>query len=67
MLRILNKGELVMSSAELLRRAEMMKLVGEEIVNITFGENLVEVTYVTSQGRIVYRYLTVDGGAIFEY
>ena len=67
MLRILNKGELEMSSAELLRRAEMMKLVGEEIVNITFGDNLVEVTYVTSQGRIVYRYLTVEGGAIFEY
>ena len=67
MLRILNKGELVMSSAELLRRAEMMKLVGEEIVNITFGDNLVEVTYVTSQGRIVYRYLTTEGGAIFEY
>ena len=56
-----------MSSAELLRRAEMMKLVGEEIVTITFGDNLVEVTYVTSQGRIVYRYLTVEGGAIFEY
>lgn len=67
MLRILNKGELDMSSAELLRRAEMMKLVGEEIVNITFGDNLVEVTYVTSQGRIVYRYLTTEGGAIFEY
>ena len=67
MLRILNKGELDMSSAELLRRAEMMKLVGEEIVNITFGENLVEITYVTSQGRIVYRYLTTEGGAIFEY
>lgn len=56
-----------MSSAELLRRAEMMKLVGEEIVNITFGDNLVEVTYVTSRGRIVYRYLTTEGGAIFEY
>ena len=67
MLRILNKGELDMSSAELLRRAEMMKLVGEEIVNITFGDNLVEVTYVTSQGRIVYRYLTTERGAICEY